>query len=64
MAEAREYDPEIKDIANYVQSYNVDSELAVSLFLLSFFLSIFLSRPSSLSDPPEFYPASQSDRRR
>lgn len=24
------YDPEIKDIANYIHSYKVDSELAVS----------------------------------
>lgn len=26
----REYDPEIKDIANYIHSYKIDSDLAVS----------------------------------
>jgi hypothetical protein len=26
----REYDPEIKDIANYVHKYKIDSDLAVS----------------------------------
>ena len=29
----REYDPEIKDIASYVHSHKIDSELAVSDFL-------------------------------
>ncbi len=26
----REYDPEIKDMANYIHSYKIDSDLAVS----------------------------------
>lgn len=31
---AREYDPEIKDMASYVHNYKVDSELAVCLQLI------------------------------
>ena len=30
---ARDYDPEIKDIASYVHNYKVDSDLAVRLQL-------------------------------
>ena len=29
----REYDPEIKDVASYVHSYKIDSDLAVSFVL-------------------------------
>lgn len=36
----REYDPEIKDMADYIHNYKVDSELAVSL---SSFHFVFLS---------------------
>lgn len=28
---AREYDPEIKDMANYVHNFKIDSDLAVRL---------------------------------
>ena len=31
---AREYDPEIKDIAKYIHDYKITSDLAVSLMLL------------------------------
>ena len=34
-AAPREYDPEIKDIADYVANKTIDSELAVSFCLLS-----------------------------
>lgn len=58
MAESREYDPEIKDIASYVQNYKVDSDLAVSIPRCS--------SQSSLPADPLYcsYPASQPDRRR
>lgn len=39
MSQPREYDPEIKDIADYVANKAVDSDLAVSL------TSIFLEVP-------------------
>ena len=31
VAMAREYDPEIKDMAKYIHNYKIDSDLAVSL---------------------------------
>lgn len=36
----KEYDPEIKDLADYIHKYKIDSDLAV----LSPFFSPFLSR--------------------
>lgn len=40
---AREYDPEIKDIADYVANKTIDSELAVSASLF-FFLAPLVSQ--------------------
>ena len=34
VAMAREYDPEIKDMAKYVHNYKINSDLAVSLLSL------------------------------
>lgn len=31
---SRDYDPEIKDIADYVHNYKIDSDLAVRRFML------------------------------